>query len=231
MKRFYREVTTAQADGGWCVMLDGRAIKTQGGKAQLLPTHQMAEALAGEWAAQGEEIDPSTFPLRDLADFAIDIVATDRADAIAKLLRYAETDTLCYRADPEEPLFARQQAVWEPVLAAAEARHGVRFQRVSGIIHRPQPAETLAVLGTCLAEQNDFTLSALNTLASLAASLSVALAALEDGTDAHALWGIANLEEDWQTELWGADALAMEQRERRLSAFASALGFAALARA
>lgn len=230
VKRFYRVVEVAQAGDGWQVTLDGRAIRTQGGKAQVLSSRPMAEALAGEWAAQGDEIVPSTFPLRDLADYAIDVVSADRQAAVARLLRFAETDTLCYRADPDEALFARQEVMWEPVLCSAEARHGVRFQRISGIIHRPQPSATLAALGAHLAGQNDFTLAALNTLASLAASLTVALAALEDGADAAALWGIANLEEDWQAELWGADALAMEQRERRLATFASALGFAALSR-
>lgn len=231
MKKFYQQAQAEPAEGGWRVALDGRGIKTAAGKAQVVPGEALARAMAAEWAGQGEEIDPTLFILRDLADYAIDIVAPDRESAITALLRYAETDTLCYRADPEEALFARQQAVWEPVLAETEARHGVRFQRVSGIIHRPQPPETLAALRAHLAGQSDFTLAALNTLASLAASLTVALAALEDGADAQALWAVANLEEDWQAELWGEDHLAKEQRERRMADFARALRFAALARA
>lgn len=231
MKKFYREATTETAEGGWRVMLDGRGIKTAMGAAQVVPGETLAKALAEEWAGQGEEIDPAHFLFRDMADYAIDVVRADRAAAIAELLRYAETDTLCYRADPEEPLFRRQQEVWEPLLSATETRHGVRFERVSGIIHRPQPPETLETLRRHLAQQDDFTLAALNTLASLAASLTVALAALEDGADAEALWAAANLEEDWQVELWGEDYLAKERRDRRQGEFANALRFAALARA
>ncbi len=230
MKRFYTTATVAPADGGWRVLLDGRGIKTAMGAPQVVPTEVLAEGLAAEWNAQGDEIVPTGFVLRDMADYAIDIVGTDRDAAIAGLLRFAETDTLCYRADPEDALFARQQDVWEPCLQAAETRHGIRFERISGIMHRPQPATTLDALRAHLATLDDFTLAAVNTLASLAASLTIALAALDDGADAQALWTLANLEEDWQAELWGADYEAKELRERRSAEFAQALRFAALAR-
>ena len=231
MKRFYKTAAPAPTDTGWQVLLDGRGIKTAMGAQQVVPGQTLANALADEWAAQGEEIDPAGFVFRDLADYAIDVVHADRDAAIANLLRFAETDTLCYRADPEEALFKRQQEVWEPLVQAAEARHGIHFQRVSGIMHRPQPPATLETLRVYLAGLDDFTLAALNTLASLAASLTVALAALEDGADAQTLWAAANLEEDWQIELWGEDDLARERRDRRAAEFANALRFATLARA
>jgi chaperone required for assembly of F1-ATPase len=230
MKRFWKEVGVEPAADGWRVTLDGRPIRTQGGRPQLLPSRAVAEALAEEWRAQGDEVDPQGFPLRDLADYALDHVAADRAAAIAGLLRYAETDTLCYRADPDEPLYRRQQALWEPLVAAFEARHGVRLERVSGIVHRPQPAATMARLGEILAAHDDLTLAALATLAPLAASLSVALEALEPGADADALFAAANCEQDWQAELWGWDVEAERARAAKLAAFGWAVEFARLAR-
>ena len=230
MKRFWKEVAVEQADGRWRVTLDGRPIRTQGGQPQLVPTRALAEAMAGEWRAQGEEVDPQAFPLRDLADLAIDHVANDRAETIAKLLAYAETDTLCYRADPDEPLYRRQREVWDPLLAAFEARHGVKLERVSGVIHRPQLPETLERLRAVLEQQDDFTLSALSTLAPLAASLTIALTALEPGADVPALFAAANCEKDWQAELWCWDTVAEQARARRLKAFEAAAEFARLAR-
>ena len=190
-----------------------------------------AEALAAEWAAQGEEVDAKAFFLRDLADYAIDQVAPDRAASIARLLPFAQTDTLCYRADPDEALFRRQQEVWEPLVAACEARHGVRLERVSGIVARPQPAETLERLSGVLGQYDPFALAALETLTSIAASLVTGLAALEDGADIDTLFAAANGEEDWQAELWGWDAQAEERRAVRLEAFRRAAEFARLARA
>jgi len=230
VKRFWKEVTVAPEDNGWRVLLDGRGIRTAQGRPQVVPTRALAEALAAEWAGQGEEIDASAFVLRDLADVAIDLIAPERDAAIGEILPYGETDTLCYRADPEDALYKRQLAVWEPLLASAEQRWDVRFTRVSGILHRPQPGSTMARLRAALAAESDFALAAAKMLASLAASLVIALAALAPDADAEALWASASLEEDWQAELWGKDALAEDRRARRLAAFAAAIRFAALAR-
>lgn len=230
MKRFWKEVSTTQQDGGWRVLLDGRPIRTQGGAAQIVPTAALADALAAEWRAQGETVDPNTFPLRDLTDYAIDQIAPDRAQAIARLLPYAETDTLCYRADPDEPLYRRQYDLWEPILTAFETRHGIRLERISGIIHRPQPEKSMVRLQTVVGKQNHFTLAALSTLAPIAASLTVALEALEPGADTPALFTAANCEQEWQAELWGWDTLAEDARNARLAAFTKAAEFAGLAK-
>lgn len=230
MKRFYTQAAAAPTEGGWQVQLDGRGVKSQGGRAQIVPSQALAEALAAEWAAQGEQIDPAGFVLRDLADFAIDAVNADRAATIATLLRYAETDTLCYRGEEGEALHQRQLAVWEPLLAAAEARWDVHFERIGGIVHRPQPAATLARLRAVLEAEDAFALAALTTLASLAASLVIALAALANDADGDVLWDAANLEEDWQAELWGKDGEAMARRYLRRTAFLKAQTFAQLAR-
>ncbi|MCJ2188136.1 ATP12 family chaperone protein [Novosphingobium beihaiensis] len=230
MKRFYKDVTVEQTGEGWRVLLDGRPIKTAGGRAQVVPTPALAEALAAEWDSQGEEIDTARFPLRDLADFAIDAVAPDRAQVIGELLPYAETDTLCYRADPEEALYKRQIAVWEPLLTGMEARLDVQFARISGIVHKPQPAETLARLRQELEGESGFALAALKMLSSLAASLIVALEAVRPGADAEALWKAAELEADWQAELWGEDWEAAERSKARFEAFSLAMRMAELSR-
>lgn len=230
MKRFYKAVTVAAEAGGFRVLLDGRPLRTVGGRGQIIPSAALAEALAAEWAGQGEEIDPAKFVLRDLTDYAIDVVTAGAAGVIEELVPYGETDTLCYRAEPDEALGMRQRAVWEPLLTAAEARWGVRFVRVAGIIHKPQPPETLALLREELARRDVFTLAALRTTAALAASLVLGLEALEPDADTETLWDAANLEEDWQAELWGKDAEALERRVLRHAAFIAAAQFAALAR-
>ena len=230
MKRFYKDVATARTDGGWQVQLDGRGIKTQGGGQQIVPTEAAAQLLAGEWAAQGDKIDPKSFVYRDLADLALDTIASEREATITKLLAYAETDTLCYRGEPGEPLFERQEALWEPLVTACEERLEVQFERISGIMHRPQPAATMAALRARLARESDFTLAALLTLGSLAASLITALAVLEELDEAERLFTAANAEEDWQAELWGSDWEAEKVRALRLEAFLRAVEFAGAVR-
>lgn len=229
MKRFYTEVAIARREGGWQVTLDGRGVRTGKGAAQIVPSEALAEALAQEWADQGETLDPALLPMRDQTDHAIDLVIPAPQETIARLVHFAETDTLCYRADPEDALFVRQTAEWEPILAAIERREGVRFTRISGIVHRPQPAATLAALRARIAAMDGFTLAGLFTMASLAASCCIALAALEDDADAEALWRAACLEEEWQAKLWGRDAEAEACRARRQAEFLAAWRWTRLA--
>ncbi|MEL7446565.1 MAG: ATP12 family protein [Pseudomonadota bacterium] len=230
MKRFYKQVSVRQETGGWQVTLDERGTKTVKGSPQAVPTRSLAEALAGEWADQGETIDPTRFIFRDMADYAIDIVSFDRGALITKLLAYGETDTLCYRADPDEPLYARQQEVWEPLLSGFEAELGATFTRISGIIHRPQEIDVLRRLHERLEEQSAFALTGLESLASLSASLTIALLAIKPNSNTTELWDAASLEEEWQADLWGRDEEAEQRRERRRSSFIKASEFVALAR-
>ena len=231
MKRFYRDADVEQVEGGWQVALDGRLVKTQFGAPQVTLTEDLARLLASEWAGLGEEFAAQDLPLRNLADRAIDLVAPARSDTIAAMLKYADTDTLCYRAEPDEPLFHRQREMWDPILASFEAREGISLQRVHGIVHRPQSPESMRRIKDRLEAENHFALAALSEMASLAASLCVAFEALEHSADGEMLWNAANLEEDWQVELWGEDAQAAARRARRRSEFLKALEFARAARA
>nr|WP_301751716.1 ATP12 family protein [uncultured Erythrobacter sp.] len=233
IRRFYKDVTLGAQPGGYQVLLDGRGVKTVGGAAQIVPTEALAEALAAEWRRQGDTIDPASLPLRDMADYAIDVVSPDPAAIADGLISYAETDTLCYRADPDEPLHAHQQAVWEPLLTGFEAAHGITLVRVSGVLHRPQPEASLAVLRERVAALDPFVLAGVETMTTLAASLVTALAALDAGHEGEplALWQAVCLEEEWQADLWGRDWEAEERRARREADFLRAYGFAQLARA
>lgn len=232
MKRFYKAVSVreveSEVEAGWQVCLDGRGIKTVQGQPQVVPTRVLAEALAEEWDAQGEKIDPASLPLRDMADYAIDVVSADREGLITKLLAYADTDTLLYRADPDEPLYARQQEVWEPILTAFEAAHAITLKRVSGIMHAAQDEAALARVRAGMSDLDPFTLAALETMTSLAASLTIGLSALEEAFDPLELWRAASLEEEWQADQWGRDEEAEERRARRTADFERAARFARL---
>ena len=231
MKRFYREVTLDQVPTGFRVLLDGRPIKTQGGKAQVVPTAALGQAMVAEWAGQGETIDLSRFACRDMADYAIDVIAPDPAATIAALAGYASSDTLCYRGFPDEPIAAHQAAQWDPIVTAAEARFDVQFTRISGVMPRPQPPATIAAIDAHIATFDPFTLAALRNLAGLAVSVIIGLAALDPDAPLAALWDAASLEELWQAELWGKEPEAEARRARQYADFLAAARFAALVRA
>lgn len=228
MKRFYTDVSIEAVDGGHAIRLDGRAVKTPARASLTVPTQALARAIAAEWEAQGDKVDPWSMPLTGLANAAIDKVGADREAFLIDIARYAETDLLCYRADGPEPLVDRQTASWDPLLGWAERRYDVAFVRATGIIHRPQPAETIGRLVEAVRGYDDFRLVALQPLVTITGSLVIALALVEGGVDARTAFDAAHLDELWQAELWGEDWMATDARDARRRDFDAAARFVAL---
>jgi chaperone required for assembly of F1-ATPase len=222
MKRFYREATVRPGPDGGEVLLDGRPVKTPGRRTLALPTAALADAVAAEWNAQGEEVRPRTMPLTGLANAAIDRVAPDKEAFAASLAQYGDSDLVCYRADGPASLIARQTRLWDPILAWARRRYDVDFEIVTGIIHRPQPPATRDRLAHAVVTRDAFALAALAPLVTISGSLLIALALAEEAIDLEAAWAAATLDEAWQAEQWGADAEAAERLDARRAEFAAA---------
>lgn len=228
MKRFYKQVSVTPDLG---IALDGRPVRTPGRLPLILPNAGLAEAVAAEWQSQGDDILPQTMPLTGLANAAIERIAPDTAGFAAALAAYAESELLCYRADAPPPLVARQAEVWDPILAWARARYDIGFVLVEGIMHRPQPTETVARLSEALAARDAFDLAALSQIVTISGSLVIALAVLEGELAPDAAFDAAHLDELWQAEHWGEDDFALDQRAAHRADFLAACKFLGLLRA
>lgn len=205
-KRFWRQADTVSVDGGFAVHLDGRAIKTPAKAALVLPSRPMAEAIAAEWDVQEGVINPLSMPVTRSANAAIDKVGPQHDEVADMLAAYGDTDLLCYRAETPQDLVDRQQAAWDPLLEWAAATLGARLRPLVGVIHAPQPPETLAALSMRVHGMTPFQLAAFHDLVSLSGSLVLGFAAALDWRDADDLWSRSRVDERWQQEKWGVDA-------------------------
>lgn len=228
MRRFWRDAAVVQTDGGHDIHLDGKPVRTPGRAPLTLPSRALADAVADEWRAVGETIDPRAMPLTGLANAAIDRVAPDKAGFAAGLAKYGESDLICYRADHPLELQLRQQAAWDPLLDWARDRYGADLVTATGVMHRPQPAEAMARLGEAVAARSPYELAALSPLVTVTGSLVLALALLEGAATAEDIWSAANLDEDWQAEHWGEDDLARKARAGRRGDFEGGVRFLSL---
>jgi chaperone required for assembly of F1-ATPase len=225
MKRFWQVVSV---DAGRVVRLDERPVRTPGGEPLALPSDALAEAIADEWRAVAETIDPRAMALTGLANAAIDRVMPDPAGFAAGIAAYAESDLLCYRAQSPTALVEREAAAWDPLLDWAGDRYDVHFERVSGIMHRAQPAATIARLSEAVASRPPFALVALQPIVTITGTLVGALALAEQAITPDRLWTAAAVDETWQAEQWGEDTLALEARAARRRDFDSAVRFLSL---
>lgn len=218
-RRFWKAADVLEIPGGFSVTLDGRPVKTPAKRRLAAPTRALAEAVAAEWDAQGEVIDPLSMPFTRTVNAAIDKVTVQQAEVARMLAAYGDADLLCYRAEGPSELVARQAAVWDPMLDWAESALGARLEVRSGVMHAPQPAAALARLSARTHALDPFELAAFHDLVSLSGSLILGFAATEDAAPPKAIWEMSRLDEIWQAEQWGSDEEAEAAAAIKESAF------------
>ena len=222
-KRFYTHAGVAEAPDGFVVTLDDKPIRTPSGKALIAPNRQIAEAVAGEWQAQQDFIDPLTMPLTRLANSVVDAVV-NRVDAVTEdVAKYFGSDLLFYRAGHPETLVKREAEHWDPVLFWAADTLGAHFILTEGIVHVRQPDAAIAAARAAL-PGDAWSIAALHVITALTGSALLALALLRGVLDPDQVWKAAHVDEDWNIEKWGIDEEVAARRAARLVDFRAAAG-------
>src|SRR5256714_881143 len=220
-KRFYTSAGVAEAEGGFSITLDGKPIKTPSGKVVVAPRKEIAEAIAAEWQAQGETIDPLTMPLTRFANSVVEAVV-DRVDAVADdAAKYLGTDLLFYRAGHPEALVAKEAAHWNPIVFWAADALGAHFILAEGIVHVRQPDSAIAAARAAL-PSDPWSIAALHVVTTLTGSALLGLALMRGAIDQDQVWTAAHVDEDWNVEKWGVDDEVAARRAARLVDFRAA---------
>jgi chaperone required for assembly of F1-ATPase len=228
MKRFWTAATAAPEGDGFGVRLDGRPLRTPARKALAVPTLALAQAIAGEWQAAADPVDPLGLPLTRLANSAIDGVAASLAGVRDAVAAYGASDLLCYRAPQPEGLVRRQAERWDPWLAWARDHLGAPLVAAVGVMHVAQPPGALARLTDEVARHDAFTLAALHQFVAISGSLILGLAVVRGALDPGEAFDLGRIDEAWQAAQWGEDAEAAAVTRQRRADFLAAHRFLAL---
>src|SRR5256714_3469763 len=222
-KRFYTSAGVAEAEGGFSITLDGKPIKTPSGKVVAAPRREIAAAIAAEWQAQGETIEPLTMPLTRFANSVVEAVV-DRVDAVTEdVAKYLGTDLLFYRAGHPEALVAKEAEHWDPILYWAANELGAHFMLAEGIVHVTQP-DTAIKAARAVFPDDPWSIAALHVVTTLTGSALLALALTHGVRDPDQIWAAAHVDEDWDIEKWGIDDEVAARRAARLVDFKAAAG-------
>ncbi len=221
-KRFYKAAQIGeQTAEGFPLLLDGKQVMTPARKALVAPGRELADAIAQEWEAQVEVIDPFAMPLTRLANVVIDGVAVKPEPVVEEIVQYLGSDLVCYRADTPPGLVERQKAEWDPVLAWVRDKLGARFILIEGVVFAAQPQEAVAAASASI-PTNPWRLGAVASIMTLTGSALIALAVNAGAFDAAAAWKAAHVDEDYQMSQWGLDDMALQRREGRFAEYMAA---------
>ncbi|MCK6418732.1 MAG: ATP12 family chaperone protein [Alphaproteobacteria bacterium] len=222
MKRFYKSADILRSGGQWQIVLDGKPVRTPL-KNRLATAHEsLARAVANEWAEQGEHINLAAMTLTQLLNTRIDQAATSRTRWQKEVMRYLDTDLLCYRAPAEGSatgtgIAAHQAALWDPWLDWFHKTYGHRLQTTQDIKALRQSPQAHQAVGRDIETCDDDRLMLLQTVVPLAGSLVLGLAFVKGAVDDQALYDAMRAEEIFKARLYG-DAMSDESARADLAA-------------
>jgi chaperone required for assembly of F1-ATPase len=231
MKRFWTSTTAQKQQDGFNILLDGHPLRLPGGNRLNVPFPTLADAIAAEWAQTDGDFTPDDLPLTRLASTAQERVHHHRDGIISQLAAYGLNDLLCYRAENQPALAAREHEHWQPWLDWAAQTHGIRLRTTAGIVPIAQPPEASAIFTGALAAMTDYQLAALGVIVPALGSLVLGLALTAGALSPDAAHNLACLGELWQEEHWGTDEPASARRQIIQADIAEAARFMALCEA
>lgn len=229
-KRFWKQASTVEAEGGFSVALDGKPIRTPGKLPFAVPTQPLADTIAAEWDAQGERLDVDALPMTRLSYSALEGIPPHREKFVMEIAAYGGSDLLCYRAAHPDGLIARQAERWDPMIDWARDRYDAPLILTQGVMPVAQPAPSLDRMAQAVEGHDDFELTALFDLVSISGSLVLGLAVSDGRLDAEEAFSLSRLDEDWQIEQWGEDNEAAAAAERKRQSFTVAARYLGLVR-
>jgi chaperone required for assembly of F1-ATPase len=234
VKRFWEDATIEAGEGGYAILLDGKPVHLPGGRLLRVGPEALSRAIAEEWRAagggKGGEMSFNDTPLTRIAGTAQQRIAPDPAPVVDAVARYGESDLLCYRAGHPEALARRQAEGWQPWLDWAAARYSAPLRVTTGVTPVRQHKDSIAALREAVAALDVHALAGLGVAVPALGSLVLGLALAEGRLDAATAHVLGSLDEIFQAELWGEDAVAAGRRRAVADDIALAARYIALSR-
>jgi chaperone required for assembly of F1-ATPase len=228
--RFYKQAAIGEQNAsGFPVLLDNRPVRTPAKGELAGPSRGLALAIAAEWDAQRDKVDPARMPLTRLANSIIDGVVTNPGPVAAEVRKYLGSDLVLYRASEPDGLVANQINHWNPVVDWARDELGARFVLAEGFTFVAQPPEAIAAAAGAI-PTDAWRLGAVNSVTSLTGSALIALALAYGKLDAATAWAAAHVDEDWNMQTWGRDEQALARRDFRYAEMQAAAQVLAMLR-
>ena len=206
MKRFYKLVSTEkQNNNEYGIFLDGKPVLTRARKTLLAPNETVAYAVVKEWQAQGEDILPDTMPITQILNTRIDRVANAREAMTAAVIKYLDTDLVCYSCEMPEELGAIQEKTWKPFRDSFAQIFGQELQTTKSLFALKQDEKLASKVKDYVSKLDDDRFTILQIITSASGSIVIAMALMENKTGVEEMMKACFVEEDYRDEIYNAE--------------------------
>ncbi len=205
MKKLYKVSSYKQVSNGFHILLDGRAVKTKSGQELLVPSVDIAERIVLEWANQGDVIDPQTMPLTQIVNTKIDHVLKNRAKMTSVILKYIDTDLLCYLASEPRELVELQKEKWGKCRSWFEGKSNYTLETTTGLVALSQPKGIHSFVSDYVSDLSDDEFTVLQIIVPLSGSLILGLAMVAGKITPQEVIDACFVEEDFKDTLYDSE--------------------------
>jgi len=214
MKRFYTMVSAKKTDEGYALELDGKTVNTPSGQPIVAPTKPLVDTIIAEWAAQDDKVKPETMPLTQILTTSID-KKRDRQAITESLMRYLDTDLVCYWAKEPEDMAAQQKEVWGAWCKWFESHFEVSLYTTKKIDAIEQDEETHKRVWNYIEALDDYYFAVLHIITSLGGSLVLGLAFTEGDITPDELFEASYLEELHRGKIYNEELHGVSPEEEK----------------
>ncbi|CAJ0638113.1 12746_t:CDS:10 [Entrophospora sp. SA101] len=209
LKRFWKNTSiTKNQDGNYLIILDKRQLKTPGGSHLIIPKTKkyLALLIAGEWESQKAVLKHHSLPLTSLVARAIDVFDKDvkeREKVITSLIKYLDTDTICYQEPFPESLVNLQKEHWDPLINWIQSTYNIEIKSTHSIIGIKQPIQSKEKLHSIINKFDGLKLAAFERATIISKSFIIGLGLVERKLSVEEAAKAARIETISQTMRWG----------------------------
>ncbi len=214
--RFYTMVSSNKTDDGYAIQLDGKTIKTPNKLNLIAPSKALADAIIVEWSEQIDTIKPETMPLTQILTTSIDKIR-DRQAITQSVMRYLDTDLICYWAKEPEEFAKHQKEIWGRWVKWFDEHFEVPLYTTKKIEAIKQDEEAHKRAWNYIEALDDQYFTILHIITSLSGSMILALAFVEGDIEPKELFEASYLEELYKAKHYNEDlhgASPEEETER-----------------
>lgn len=227
MKRFYKVVSVGEHSNGFSVELDGKPVKTPERETLLVPNRAIADELMREWMAQEEDIIPDSMPITQIATTLQDRIPKQRKAMEAAVLKYLDTDLICYRAGEPPELAQAQAEAWDEWTEWAAMEFGMPLKTTTALQAVTQDSVIHQKLAERVENMDDARFTILQIVVPLCGSVILGLAFVEGVNTADKVFAAATIEETHKAALYNEEKYGADPaQEKRFDSMKRDLGSA-----
>lgn len=217
-----------QTDEGWHIVWRDVPLQTPKKKTITISNEKLANTCLQEWLPLKALPKPKDLPLTSFIFIAKDLIEADVDYFVDEFVAYANKDMLFYRADNDEKLLQKQQALWNPHVDWFKEQHLVQITLAAGVMPIDQDEELSNVVRGLVEGLNTEQLAAAYQLLGITGSAILTFRLLADLNLSEDIWQAANLEQMHQVEHWGLDYEAEDKLKQRRQDYDAAIRFLGL---